>query len=219
MPMSAARKFLFDISFDAPVTEPPQAAPDAAPADPSAAALETARAEGFAEGKEVGLMEAAARDERRLGEAVERLASGVADLVADTARQAAAHEREAAQLAATIARKLVPELARRHGLGEIEALVIECLRSVQAEPRLVLRVPEVLFGPAKERLSDLTDAAGYGGKVVLLADAALAATDCRVEWADGGIERDCERTWRDIDAAISRALDTITASLSSGDQA
>ena len=40
----------------------------------------------------------------------------------------------------------------------------------------------------------------------LLPDAELSGTDCRMEWADGGVERDTEKTWRDIEAGLARLL-------------
>ena len=47
------------------------------------------------------------------------------------------------------------------------------------------------------------------GRIVLLADETLGLGDARVEWADGGAERDTGRLMRDIDGALARALDTI----------
>jgi flagellar assembly protein FliH len=49
-------------------------------------------------------------------------------------------------------------------------------------------------------------AAGFDGKLVLLGDDEMALTDCRVDWPDGGTERNLDRLWRDIDDAIARTL-------------
>ena len=48
--------------------------------------------------------------------------------------------------------------------------------------------------------------AGFRGKVVLLADDGLGASDCRLEWADGGAERKLERIWNEVEELVRRAL-------------
>ena len=56
----------------------------------------------------------------------------------------------------------------------------------------------VPFGP-------LSAQSGYEGKIVLIAEEALLPGDARVEWADGGAERDSARLWRQIDEIVARA--------------
>jgi flagellar assembly protein FliH len=114
-------------------------------------------------------------------------------------------ERETVELTRSIIGKLFPTLQKCDGLGEIATLVGACLRESVAEPRLVVRVPDALFERAQQRLSPMTAASGFPGKLIILADEALTGSDCRVEWADGGAERDLARTWRDIEAAMIRA--------------
>ncbi len=43
----------------------------------------------------------------------------------------------------------------------------------------------------------------YEGKVVILGDADLGPSDCRIEWADGGIERDVRALWEEIDHVLA----------------
>ncbi len=82
------------------------------------------------------------------------------------------------------------------------------LETMHAEPRVVVRLHDSLLDPLRERLEPVTAAAGYDGRIVLLADPGLAVGDCRVEWADGGIERDSERLWREVEAALARHAPT-----------
>ena len=51
---------------------------------------------------------------------------------------------------------------------------------------------------------------GFEGKLVYLGDDTMGASDVRLEWADGGAERNCERQWEEIDALIARALQSNT---------
>ncbi len=100
----------------------------------------------------------------------------------------------------------MPAFAAKEPVAEIEALLAGCLAEALDEPRIVLRVSDALFEAVQARIAAVVQAGGYSGKVVLLADAALAGGDGRVEWADGGAERDTSRIAQEIDAVLARAL-------------
>ncbi|MGE0254137.1 MAG: hypothetical protein AB7N54_07515 [Alphaproteobacteria bacterium] len=194
--MTAARKFLFERSFDERV----QRVAEARRFDD--ADLARAREEGFADGHAAG--EAAARDAHAeaIGTAVSTIADAVTALAADREAAFAGHAAEATSLVLAICRKLMPALARTHALGEIEALVRDCLMDLDDEPRVVVRVPDALLDVLQDRIEALGD--GFDGRLVLLGDDAMAPSDCSVMWADGGAERDLDRLWRDIDRAVER---------------
>ena len=58
----------------------------------------------------------------------------------------------------------------------------------------------------QERLTQLSAASGFEGRVVLIGDDAMGESDCRVEWADGGVEREAGRIWRAIEEALARYI-------------
>ncbi|HXQ51565.1 MAG TPA: flagellar assembly protein FliH [Stellaceae bacterium] len=209
--MRSPRKYLFDVSFDEP--DPPVPAGTRRAPDPvfTRADLDAARAESFAQGHVAALAEAARSGEARATDALTALERDAAALI--EARDAIARdaERDAVALLRTVLGKAVPALCRKEPLAEIEALVVRCLGETLDEPRLVLRVNDALFDALQPRLAAIAQANGYAGKIVLLADAALAPGDGRVEWADGGAERDTCRLMAEIDAILTRILDTPTA--------
>ena len=198
--MTAARKYLFDRSFD----ERTQRSAEARRFD--ADELAQARAKGLSEGRTAG--EVAARDAhaQAIGTAVSTIADAVGALAADRQAAYARHAREAADLALAICRKLMPALSRTHALAEIESLVRDCLADLEGEPRVVVRVPDALLDPLQNRIEALGE--GFDGRIVLLGDDALAPSDCSVMWADGGAERDLGRLWREVDHAIARVVAT-----------
>jgi flagellar assembly protein FliH len=211
--MSAPHKFLFDQSFDQA-----EAARSAVPRKPpppppeptfSKGELEAARQAGSQAGREAALAEAAQSTETRVGEALSRLASGITEVLA--ARQSYIDEaqRQAGDTMRVLLRKAVPALSRKAPLVEIDALVTDCLREAFDEPRIVLRVADALFEAVQQRLGALTASTGFAGRIVLLADETLGPGDARVEWAEGGAERDARRLLRDIDGALARALESI----------
>jgi flagellar assembly protein FliH len=210
--MGAPHKFLFNESFDQPDAPSVAAArrPPPPPPEPtfSKAELEAAEQAGMAAGRAAALAEAAQSTEAHTAAAVTALASGIGELLAARQSDADAAQRQACAAMSVLLHKAVPALSRKAPLIEIEALLSDCLREAFDEPRIVLRVADSLFEPLQQRLAAITGATGYGGKVVLLADEALGPGDARVEWAEGGAERDQRRLMHDIDGALARALDS-----------
>ncbi|MEX2008727.1 MAG: FliH/SctL family protein [Dongiaceae bacterium] len=206
--MQASEKYLFDSSFDDEAGDANAAATPAAAAriHYDAADLAAARDEGFAAGAAAGAAEARATIERTTADGLTAIVARLKSLY-DRQAEAAEHSvRGAVGTAIAIVRKLHPELARRHGLVEIEGLLSRTLETLRDEPRLVVRVADGLLDPLRDRLDDMTRTTGFEGRLVLLADAAITSGDCRIEWADGGVERDAASLWRDIETAWRRGL-------------
>jgi flagellar assembly protein FliH len=205
--MTSTQKFLFDTSFDPP--EAPAPTPVAVPKRPpeptfSRAELDATHEAGVAEGRASAFAEAAAGTEQRAAAALSLIAVQLQDLMAGRAALAAEMQRDAIGIVRAIVKKIAPSFSRKNPLIEIDALVAEILRDAIDEPRLVIRVSDDLFDAVQKRLTPLADAAGFAGKLVLLADSALMTGDCRIEWADGGTDRNTRRLLGDIDAALAR---------------
>ena len=206
--MQATQKYQFDISFDHGADAAEAAATPAAAAHirHNAADLVAARDQGFAAGAAAGAAEARATIEQATADGLAAIAArlkALHDLHAETAERSV-HGAVAAAIA--IVRKLRPELARRHELVEIEALLSRTLETLREEPRVVVRVADGLLDPLRDRLDDMARATGFEGRLVLLADAAITPGDCRIEWADGGVERDTASLWRAIETAWQHNL-------------
>ena len=118
-----------------------------------------------------------------------------------------AETREAVKAAAEIVRRLLPALGKREAVNEVETLISDCLSRLHDEPRLVVRVSDDLMDPIRQRIDALAGASGFAGRTILLADAALKSGDARVEWADGGVDRDVGAIWREIEGAIQRFVE------------
>ena len=101
-----------------------------------------------------------------------------------------------------VARKLAAALIGREPFAEISALASDCFRELVASPHIVVRVNDALYAEAREKLDDAARAHGFEGRLVVLGEPGVAMSDCRIEWADGGINRDKTAT----DAAIGEAV-------------
>ena len=207
--MTQAQKFLFETCFDGPEAGDPQFRGEEGAEAPvfTEAELEQARAEALAAGREQGFRDAAASLEQAIAGTLDAIAGRFAELMEGAKRDSRRRDSEALAAAMTVLRKMFPALSGRHGLAEIEALVAECLERLREEPRLVIRVADQMLDPLRERLDGLAERCSYEGRIVLMADEALEAGDGRVEWADGGAERDSGRLWRQIDGILARAAE------------
>jgi flagellar assembly protein FliH len=213
MAMGSARKFLFDVSFDE--AEPPHGRAAAElPPDPAfvRADVDAARTEGYAEGREAALGEAAVSSECRIAAALEKIGNAIPEIVATQKASVAETEKAALALVRAVLQKAVPALCRKDPLSEFEALIVQSLSENLDEPRFVLRVGDAMFDAIEARIAPMTRATGYGGKLVLLTDPDIADGDVRIEWADGGAERDTRRLMHELDIILDRALAHPTAS-------
>ena len=194
------RKFMFERSFDAPAAaRAPERKPVTLKPEQYDALKKESYDQGFAAGHKTGLDEQTGQMMAllaRIGDKIDHMAHSMDTLQ----RQNDVNMR---QMAITIARKFVPELASRHGVQEIEALLSAVIAEMIHEPRLVVRINESQFDCLNEKITTLAAQKAYAGKVVILADAEIAAGDCLIEWADGGMERNSGALWNKIEQVVT----------------
>ena len=198
--MGAPTKFLFDLDFAGNAERKPSEPmiPLAEHAVKIAEAETAAHRRGYAEAQSDAGVEA----DRRIAAALEKIAASLA--VANDALQAieARLECEAVEVAVAVARKLAPALIAREPFAEIATLASECFKQLIAAPHIAVRVNDSLYATARQKLEDIVRARSFEGRLVVLAEPDIAVGDCRIEWADGGINRDRASA----DAAIGEAV-------------
>jgi flagellar assembly protein FliH len=211
--MAAVRKFLFDTRFDAPPPPPPSPEPEEnaeeemeeEPAPTfSEEEMNAARQEGFDAGREEGIREAAEATERQIAETLAIIGQRMGAVFA--AQQKTAEELQADSIAViqALAHKVLPEMSAREGTGEIERLAREILDRLRTEPRIVFTVNDGLAERLQEQLPALAAGMGCSGTVEVIADSSVAPGDCRIDWTNGGAERDTARLIAEIDGIIER---------------
>jgi flagellar assembly protein FliH len=194
--MSAPAKFLFDVDFAGGATRQP-AAPAMTPAE-----LQVRLVEAEMAGRRAGQADATIEAERRVAAALERIGSKLAEAAAALQTIEARLECEAVEVAVAVARKLAPALIAREPFAEISALAGNSFRELVASPHIAVRVNDALYAVAREKLEDIARTKSFEGRLVVLAEPDIAVGDCRIEWADGGINRDSAAA----DAAIGEAV-------------
>jgi flagellar assembly protein FliH len=69
---------------------------------------------------------------------------------------------------------------------------------------VVVHISPDIYDLAKNKLEEIAQARGFEGRLVVQAEPGLAAGDCRIEWAEGGIKRDEAATLAVINDAVAR---------------
>ena len=209
---TSIHKFEFGERFDEPELRPDSPPPPKYGEAELAAERENGRLEGVTQGR----AEAEASLMAQVAASLEKVGAAIAHLLADREllhQELAGHS---IRTALSVLKRTVPELAHRHMAIEVEGLVRTCLAELYDEPRVVVRAPDLLIDSLQEHIDHIAAACGFTGKVALLGDPTMSATDCRVEWADGGAERSFEATWQAIESAINRSLNSNTSSAEDG---
>jgi flagellar assembly protein FliH len=199
--MGGPPKFLFDVDFAAGSRREPTITL-AEHATKLAEAEEAARARGYAQGERDAQVEIS----RRIASTLESIATGIEAVAGALKAIEAKLECEAVEVAVAVARKLAPSLIERGPFAEITALASGCFRELVAAPHIVVRVNEGLYAAAREKIEDIARAHAFGGRLVALGEPDIAAGDCRIEWADGGVRRDAGATDRAIGEAVARYI-------------
>lgn len=165
--------------------------------------VQQARDEGVAQ----GLADAERTATGRLAAAADSLAQSAAAMaraVEDTQKTVLA---DAVGLSAAIARKLADSLIASQPIAELEALIAECLTSIESTPHLVVRCHPDLAGLIREATEARIAASGFAGRLIVIGDPEIGLGDGRIEWADGGLVRDSRAIAAAVDAAITNYLE------------
>ena len=195
--MASTAKFMFDEDF-------------AAGTKPTITVIEAdrrradAEAQAYRKGFAAGQAQAHGEADQRIAAALGVIAEGFGRLDHALSGIETRLETEAVEVSVAVAAKLAPELVAREPFAEISALANECFHQLVAAPHVVVRIGADVFEMAKEKLEEIARAKGFEGRLVVLADEAMAPGDCRIEWADGGVNRDQAATLSAIDDVVGR---------------
>lgn len=200
--MGAPTKFLFDVDFARGAAERKQTVALAEHALKIAEAEKAAHERGYAAAQN----DAKVESDRRIAAALERIAAAIA--AGNSALRAIETrlETEAVEVAVAVGRKLAPALMAREPFAEIAALASDCFRQLVATPHIAVRVSDALYSTTQEKLGEIVRARGFEGRLVVLAESDIASGDCRIEWADGGVNRDSAAADAEIGKAVAGYL-------------
>jgi len=197
--MKATAKYLFDEDFatgEKPTITVVEAERRRADAE------SVAYRKGFAAGQEQAKNETA----QKVAAALAVIADAMARIEKSLAGIETRLESEAVEVAVAVGSKLAPELIARQPFAEIAALATDCFRHLVKTPHVVTRLAPDLYDEAKQKLEEIAASGGFEGRLAVISEAGLAPGDCRIEWADGGVNRDRAATENVINVSVARYL-------------
>ena len=171
--------------------------------------IETARRESHDQGRQEGMADAMASIEQQVALTLDAIFNRVGGLLEDQKQWAKETQHDVLLLAATIMRKIAPELTRGTELPQIEHVINQAFGFLTEQPKVMIRVSAEFEEPLKDKVHLMASRVGYEGQVVLVGDPELAATDCRISWAAGAVERSLDEVWHQIDEVVERSLKSL----------
>ncbi len=212
-------KFLFDRSFDldGPSTkgakdteqeeeEVEEEEPEFIPPSFSEEELEAAKTEAFEKGKEQGLRDASDTLENQLLDATKTITQQVTQLLDHQQLANSDIFRDAVKIAQAITHKSFPNINAEHGVTEIEDIIYKLLPQILAEPRVVVHVHPDISETLSQRVGQIAKDAHFEGRMIITEDESIEAGNCKVEWSNGGAERNLDEIMQEIDTAIDNNL-------------
>ena len=215
--MTAVKKFMFDTSFDPEHGETPvpeaekEAAVKAAEEEPLAPTfseedLEIARNEGVQRGREEATREQANAVERQILDTMTALGTHLQELFKSEEAANKVRTREAIAAALSIVRKLFPHLSKTHGLSEVESMVLLAMAELTEESKITITLHPDTITPIKEKIGALASEGRFKGTIEFHPDETLEASDSRITWGLGGIERSTADLWHKIDEIVEENM-------------
>ena len=226
------QKFLFDTDFTPPAEidederreralklaeiEAFEAVEDDVPPPPppptfSEEELAAAREEAHKAGYQAAMAEAEGATERLISLSLSAIAAQMQHVEKKLIDANAERVADSIDVARAIIRKMFPELTKKAGLEEIIGVIEDCVSKIDKPIRVVVRVFPEAVEPLREIIEETARNAGFEGRMVVSGDPRIAPGDCRIEWGEGGAERNVERTAGEIDAMIDRSRGDVKA--------
>jgi flagellar assembly protein FliH len=195
---STTRRFEFDTVFDG---EGGVFAPQRK-SSYSAAEIEAARAEAFAEGQ----AQMAATLQAQVAQALSHIAMTLGQMMPALAQSIHEHRSGSAQLALAAAGKIADAALERFPEAPARAALDALAREIEAAPKLVISLPADTAESVGEVLRQAAETAPYSGQITVRADPSLPTAAFVFDWGDGKAAYDPAAAMARVAAALEAAL-------------
>ena len=221
--MPLGERFLFDLSFDDADLAHSEQEIEASGSQEAAGLIDIeadipsfseeqvdeARKLGFDEGLQAGLEKAKAENETSLGETLTNIHSLLEILLKNQNIDSTNTYSDAVKIALAVTKKCFPHQNIKHGFNEIEFMVREVLKETFDEPRVLIYINPKITEFMTDQIKAMTKEMNFDGQVVVLEDKEIMLGDCKVNWSNGGAERNIESTMSKIDQIVESNLDNL----------
>ncbi|MCP4394705.1 MAG: hypothetical protein GY804_10635 [Alphaproteobacteria bacterium] len=165
-------------------------------------ASKTAHAIGHAAGNE----KAMASIENKLSSSLDIIIPQLAGMLEIHEKQYRNMLKEAVRISLAAAKKAVPAITKKHGIVEVEAVVNECMSFLSTEPKVVIKTANDSVDILKEQIEKIVEINAFEGKLVVVGDDDMQSGDCAIEWQNGGLEKNFEKIWENMDDIVAKNI-------------
>ena len=232
MSSAGIKKFLFDNDFTN--LEPILPAPEEAKEQDEAAEMELAvkeeeveveeevviptfseedvnraREEGTQHGRDEALKDMEGSLQKKLAETMQVLEQKLDGITNEQLAQKDGKVRNAAAVAAVIVRKLFPSLNMDKAMDEINHMIEQALKKTSGETKMVFSVASEIKDDVENKVAEMVALSGREIDFKVVGSADIKMGDCTIEWSGGGLIRDQDQMWREIDEIVERNLGSL----------
>ena len=214
-PPKQAKKFQFDNDFEqeeeSTLHHPDIHAHEPVDIEPPApvfseADLASTRQQAFQQGVEQGKTEARNGIESNLSVVAQGITVALGNLLANEDQRLQQMNEIVLRTTMATLKKIWPTIAQAQAASLVEHTVRQSLEYNPEESRIVIRVHDTILDTLIQHLPQIQAQQAFAGKIIVLADQTVGPSDCKVEWADGGMERLSRNVSVQIDLALERIL-------------
>ena len=167
-----------------------------------------AREEGIARGRDEALKDLEGSLQKKLAETMRELEQKLDGIANEQLAQKEEKNRNAASVAAVIVRKLFPSLNMEKAMDEIGHMIGQALKKTSGETKMVFSVADEIKDEVERKITEMVTLSGREVDFKVLGNADIQLGDCTIEWSGGGLVRDQDQMWREIDEIVERNLGT-----------
>ncbi|NQW00049.1 MAG: hypothetical protein HQ483_10160 [Rhodospirillales bacterium] len=215
----AVEKFMFDRSFDfdrpksakEPVEEvvDEEEEPEIELPTYSEEELEVAKLDAFEKGKEEALKESATAIESQIVDATKAIGEKLDSLIVGQLMANKDIFSDSIKVSHAITKKMFPSINAEQALPEIETIIGKILTQVLEEPRVVINVHPAIEADLVQRIDQIAADTHFEGRLHITGNESIAEGDCKIEWSNGGAERNLEDLLLEADVIIEANLGSL----------
>jgi flagellar assembly protein FliH len=168
--------------------------------------IRIASADSYMRGHGAGIESARLEQTARLALAIEELTQ----ILQQHAVHLTTIEQQASQEALSFALKfselLAGSLIARTPIAPIESAARHVFGDLRGHPHIAIRVTPDLVEPVKISLTSIAREIGLEARIIVLGEPEIHSSDCRIEWAEGGLITNQNLLETQLRAAIQSAL-------------
>ena len=115
--------------------------------------------------------------------------SRLLQLITEEETQKSEMEKQSLDLVLSIVRKLVPSLLSDEAKNIVNKFIADNFNNFKNESKLSFYIHPDIISYVQENIAKLANRHDFEGKIALHKDNSLGVSDCRIEWENGGVER------------------------------